>query len=169
MKDLVPCRGIIKNFSAISGAVSRAGAMSQTLYDKLWNAHVVHSEDDGTALIYIDRHLVHEVTSPQAFEGLELAGRKVWRLNSILATADRVEIVFHFGCEVVIDQLRQMDFEQLRHGERGPRGHQRVPFLHDVLTRQNRVDNRGVGTRATDAHLFERCHIVTDRGTADGW
>lgn len=61
---------------------------AQTLYDKLWNAHVVHTEDDGTALIYIDRHLVHEVTSPQAFEGLELAGRKVWRLNSILATAD---------------------------------------------------------------------------------
>jgi 3-isopropylmalate/(R)-2-methylmalate dehydratase large subunit len=60
----------------------------QTLYDKLWNAHVVHSETDGTALIYIDRHLVHEVTSPQAFEGLELAGRKVWRLNSIMATAD---------------------------------------------------------------------------------
>jgi 3-isopropylmalate/(R)-2-methylmalate dehydratase large subunit len=59
-----------------------------TLYDKLWNAHLVHQEDDGTALIYIDRHLVHEVTSPQAFEGLATNGRKVWRLNSILATAD---------------------------------------------------------------------------------
>ena len=62
--------------------------MAQTLYDKLWDAHLVHHESDGTALIYIDRHLVHEVTSPQAFEGLELAGRKVWRLKSILATAD---------------------------------------------------------------------------------
>ena len=60
----------------------------QTLYDKLWNAHLVLEESDGTALIYIDRHLVHEVTSPQAFEGLEINGRKPWRLKSILATAD---------------------------------------------------------------------------------
>jgi 3-isopropylmalate/(R)-2-methylmalate dehydratase large subunit len=60
----------------------------QTLYDKLWNAHVVHTEPDGTALVYIDRHLVHEVTSPQAFDGLEMAGRKPWRLKSIVATAD---------------------------------------------------------------------------------
>ena len=61
---------------------------AQTLYDKLWNAHVVRQEADGTALIYIDRHLVHEVTSPQAFEGLKLAGRRVWRTDSILAVAD---------------------------------------------------------------------------------
>ena len=62
--------------------------MPQTLYDKLWSAHLVHQESDGTALIYIDRHLVHEVTSPQAFEGLEINGRKPWRIKSILATAD---------------------------------------------------------------------------------
>ena len=61
---------------------------AQTLYDKLWHAHVVRQEADGTALIYIDRHLVHEVTSPQAFEGLKLAGRKLWRTASILAVAD---------------------------------------------------------------------------------
>ena len=63
----------------------------QTLYDKLWQGHLVHEESDkpdGMALIYIDRHLVHEVTSPQAFEGLKLAGRKPWRLDSILAVAD---------------------------------------------------------------------------------
>ncbi len=60
----------------------------QTLYDKLWNSHVVRSEADGTALLYIDRHLVHEVTSPQAFEGLRLAGRKPWRISSMLAVAD---------------------------------------------------------------------------------
>jgi 3-isopropylmalate/(R)-2-methylmalate dehydratase large subunit len=60
----------------------------RTLYDKLWDDHVVHTEDDGTAVLYIDRHLVHEVTSPQAFEGLRLAGRKVWRNSSIVATAD---------------------------------------------------------------------------------
>jgi len=62
--------------------------MKQTLYDKLWDSHLVHAEEDGTALIYIDRHLVHEVTSPQAFEGLKLAGRKPWRIASVVATAD---------------------------------------------------------------------------------
>jgi 3-isopropylmalate/(R)-2-methylmalate dehydratase large subunit len=62
--------------------------MSQTLYDKLWQNHVVREEADGTALLYIDRHLIHEVTSPQAFEGLKLAGRKPWRVSSIVATAD---------------------------------------------------------------------------------
>ncbi len=62
--------------------------MSRTLYDKIWDEHVVHSEDDGTAVLYIDRHLVHEVTSPQAFEGLRQSGRKVWRVSSIVATAD---------------------------------------------------------------------------------
>lgn len=60
----------------------------QTLYDKLWEQHVVHTEDDGTSLIYIDRHLVHEVTSPQAFEGLHLAGRTPWRSGSMLAVPD---------------------------------------------------------------------------------
>ncbi|OHC80958.1 MAG: 3-isopropylmalate dehydratase large subunit [Rhodoferax sp. RIFCSPLOWO2_12_FULL_60_11] len=60
----------------------------RTLYDKLWDEHVVHTEEDGTAILYVDRHLVHEVTSPQAFEGLRQAGRKVWRVSSIVATAD---------------------------------------------------------------------------------
>ena len=60
----------------------------RTLYDKLWEEHVVHVEPDGTTLLYIDRHLVHEVTSPQAFEGLRLAGRQPWRVSSIVATAD---------------------------------------------------------------------------------
>jgi 3-isopropylmalate/(R)-2-methylmalate dehydratase large subunit len=59
-----------------------------TLYEKLWRAHVVHEESDGTALLYIDRHLVHEVTSPQAFEALKLAGRKPWRTDASLAVAD---------------------------------------------------------------------------------
>ncbi len=62
--------------------------MPNTLYDKLWDSHLVHSEADGTSLIYIDRHLVHEVTSPQAFEGLKLAHRKPWRMDSVVATAD---------------------------------------------------------------------------------
>ena len=62
--------------------------MAKTLYDKLWDEHVVRTEDDGTALLYIDRHLVHEVTSPQAFEGLRMAGRNPWRGSSILAVPD---------------------------------------------------------------------------------
>ncbi|MEO8249018.1 MAG: 3-isopropylmalate dehydratase large subunit, partial [Burkholderiales bacterium] len=62
--------------------------MARTLYDKIWDEHVVHTEEDGTSVLYIDRHLVHEVTSPQAFEGLRQAGRKVWRISSIVATAD---------------------------------------------------------------------------------
>ena len=62
--------------------------MAKTLYDKLWDAHVVNQEEDGTCLIYIDRQLLHEVTSPQAFEGLSIAGRKPWRINANLAVAD---------------------------------------------------------------------------------
>src|SRR6185503_12165421 len=62
--------------------------MGYTLYDKLWDSHLVHTEDDGTALLYIDRHLVHEVTSAQAYEGLRDAGRKPWRTDSVVATAD---------------------------------------------------------------------------------
>ncbi len=60
----------------------------KTLYDKLWDLHVVSQRDDGSALIYIDRHIVHEVTSPQAFEGLRLAKRKPWRVDSVVATPD---------------------------------------------------------------------------------
>lgn len=61
---------------------------SKTLYDKLWDAHLVKQQDDGSCLIYIDRHLLHEVTSPQAFEGLRIAGRKPWRIDTNLATPD---------------------------------------------------------------------------------
>ena len=62
--------------------------MAQTLYDKLWQSHVVHTAEDGTTILYIDRHLVHEVTSPQAFEGLKLAGRQPWRNAANLVVAD---------------------------------------------------------------------------------
>jgi len=62
--------------------------MPRTLYDKIWDEHVVHTEEDGTAVLYIDRHLLHEVTSPQAFDGLDLAGRKVWRVSANLAVSD---------------------------------------------------------------------------------
>ena len=60
----------------------------KTLYDKLWDEHHIHSFDNGYSLIYIDRHLIHEVTSPQAFEGLKQAGRNIWSKKSIMAVPD---------------------------------------------------------------------------------
>jgi 3-isopropylmalate/(R)-2-methylmalate dehydratase large subunit len=86
--------------------------MSKTLYEKLWDSHVVHVEDDGTALLYIDRHLVHEVTSPQAFEGLKLAGRKVWRISSIVATADHNTPTSHWELGIV-DPISRQQVETL--------------------------------------------------------
>ena len=82
--------------------------MPQNLYDKLWQSHVIHEQDDGTALLYIDRHLMHEVTSPQAFEGLKLAGRKAWRNTSIVATADHNTPTDHWerGIEDPVSRLQ---------------------------------------------------------------
>ncbi len=86
--------------------------MSKTLYEKLWDSHVVHVEEDGTALLYIDRHLVHEVTSPQAFEGLKLAGRKVWRISSIVATADHNTPTSHWE-RGILDPISRQQVETL--------------------------------------------------------
>ena len=86
--------------------------MAKTLYDKLWENHVVHEEADGTALLYIDRHLVHEVTSPQAFEGLKLAGRKAWRVSSIVATADHNTPTDHWD-EGIKDPVSRQQVETL--------------------------------------------------------
>ena len=86
--------------------------MAQTLYDKLWESHVVHQEADGTALIYIDRHLVHEVTSPQAFEGLKLAGRKPWRPSSIVSTPDHNTPTDHWD-EGIKDPVSRLQVETL--------------------------------------------------------
>ena len=86
--------------------------MPQTLYDKLWNNHVVHTEEDGTTLLYIDRHLVHEVTSPQAFEGLKLANRKLWRISSIVATADHNTPTDHWD-EGIKDPISRLQVETL--------------------------------------------------------
>ena len=86
--------------------------MASTLYDKLWQDHVVHQEADGTALLYIDRHLVHEVTSPQAFEGLKLAGRKPWRISSIVATADHNTPTDHWD-EGIKDPVSRQQVETL--------------------------------------------------------
>ena len=86
--------------------------MASTLYEKLWQDHVVHQEADGTALLYIDRHLVHEVTSPQAFEGLKLAGRKPWRISSIVATADHNTPTDHWD-EGIKDPVSRQQVETL--------------------------------------------------------
>mmetsp|Transcript_26354 Transcript_26354/g.36742 ORF Transcript_26354/g.36742 Transcript_26354/m.36742 type:complete len:735 (+) Transcript_26354:39-2243(+) len=81
------CRPNVWNRSSASN-IRWMSSAPKTLFDKIWESHVVHKQEDGTCLIYIDRHLVHEVTSPQAFEGLRAAGRKVRRLDCTLATAD---------------------------------------------------------------------------------
>ena len=89
----------------------------KTLYDKLWDAHVVRDNGDGTALLYIDRQLVHEVTSPQAFEGLRLAGRKPWRVNANLATPDHnvptTADERHSGVEGIVDPVSRLQVETL--------------------------------------------------------
>ncbi|KJV33538.1 isopropylmalate isomerase [Aquitalea magnusonii] len=85
---------------------------AQTLYDKLWSSHVVREEADGTVLLYIDRHLVHEVTSPQAFEGLKLAGRGLWRVDSVVSTADHNTPTDHWD-EGIKDPISRQQVETL--------------------------------------------------------
>ncbi|HJV05764.1 MAG TPA: 3-isopropylmalate dehydratase large subunit [Chromobacteriaceae bacterium] len=85
---------------------------AQTLYDKLWESHVVREEADGTVLLYIDRHLVHEVTSPQAFEGLKLANRSLWRKDSIVSTADHNTPTDHWD-EGIKDPISRQQVETL--------------------------------------------------------
>ena len=89
--------------------------MAKTLYDKLWDTHVVHVEQDGTALLYIDRHLVHEVTSPQAYEGLKLAKRAQWRADTVVATADHNTPTRNWdkGLAGIEDQVSRLQIETL--------------------------------------------------------
>src|SRR5947207_1529827 len=93
----------------------RSAGMGSTLYDKLWDSHVVHLEQDGTALLYIARHLVHEVTSPQAYEGLKVAGRKPWRVDSVVATADHNTPTTGWdeGVEGIRDPFARLQIETL--------------------------------------------------------
>ncbi len=92
---------------------------ARTLYDKLWDAHVVRTDEHGTSLIYIDRQLVHEVTSPQAFEGLRLAGRKPWRITANLATPDHNVPTNpedrHGGVEAIHDPVSRLQVQTLDH------------------------------------------------------
>ena len=88
--------------------------MTQTLYDKLWESHVVRSEEDGTTILYIDRHLVHEVTSPQAFDGLRDAGRMPWRISANLAVADH-NVPTTGRAEGIADPVSRLQVETLDH------------------------------------------------------
>jgi len=98
-----------------------------TLYDKLWESHVVRTESDGTTLLYIDRHFVHEVTSPQAYEGLKLAGRKPWRTDSIIATADHNTPTQHWDQGITDPTSRvQVDALDRNMRERGAKAY--FPF-----------------------------------------
>ena len=131
----------------------------KTLYDKLWDMHLVKQRDDGSALIYIDLHILHEVTSPQAFEGLRLAGRKPWRIDANIATPDhnvpttRTERKGGIAREER-DQLRSCAFD---------------PGF-DIDGHGRRVDRRRqrVGQRASDGNVNGIVDIAHDRpgGTA---
>src|SRR5512134_573899 len=107
--------------------------MDRTLYDKLWDSHLVHADDDGTALIYIDRHLLHEVTSPQAFEGLKLAGRKPWRIESVVATADHNTPTtgWERGLDGITDPISRIQVDTLEANmrEAGAKAKAYFPFL----------------------------------------
>ena len=89
----------------------------KTLYDKLWDQHLVTQREDGTALIYIDRHLIHEVTSPQAFEGLRIAGRKPWRTAANIATPDHnvptTTVERLEGLEGIEDEISRIQIQTL--------------------------------------------------------
>ena len=108
-----------------------------TLYDKIWNEHLVSTDSEGRALLYIDRHLVHEVTSPQAFDGLRLAGRDLWRRDSILATADH-NVPTTGLADGIQDPLSRNQVETLTHncGEHGIQlfglGHRNQGIVHII-------------------------------------
>ncbi|WP_297845770.1 aconitase family protein, partial [Pseudomonas sp.] len=88
----------------------------KTLYDKLWDSHLVKQRDDGSALLYIDRHIIHEVTSPQAFEGLRLAKRAPWRIDANIATVDHNVPTTPDrlgGIEAIVDQVSRLQVQTL--------------------------------------------------------
>ena len=129
----------------------------QTLYDKLWASHVVRTESDGTSLIYIDRHLVHEVTSPQAFEGLKLAGRKPWRTDSIVATADHNTPTDHWD-QGILDPISRLQVETLDENIRDFGAKAYFPFRDDrqgivhVIGPENGATLPGMTVVCGDSH-----------------
>jgi 3-isopropylmalate/(R)-2-methylmalate dehydratase large subunit len=133
---------------------------ARTLYDKLWDAHVVHTEEDGTSLLYIDRHLVHEVTSPQAFEGLRMAGRKVWRVSSIVATADHNTPTtgWEEGYDGIRDPISKLQVTTLDTNIRAFGAAAYFPFLHQrqgivhVIGPENGATLPGMTVVCGDSH-----------------
>jgi 3-isopropylmalate/(R)-2-methylmalate dehydratase large subunit len=133
---------------------------ARTLYDKLWDAHVVHTEEDGTSLLYIDRHLVHEVTSPQAFEGLRMAGRKVWRVSSIVATADHNTPTtgWNEGYDGIRDSISKLQVTTLDANIRAFGAAAYFPFLHQrqgivhVIGPENGATLPGMTVVCGDSH-----------------
>lgn len=130
---------------------------AQTLYEKLWSSHVVREDEGGTALIYIDRHLVHEVTSPQAFEGLKLAGRKPWRVGSIVATADHNTPTDHWD-EGIKDPISRQQVETLDANIRANGALAYFPFRDErqgivhVIGPENGVTLPGMTVVCGDSH-----------------
>ena len=130
---------------------------ARTLYDKLFDGHIIRSEADGTALLYIDRHLVHEVTSPQAYEGLKLAGRKPWRVSSIVATADHNTPTkdWHIGIVDPISrvQVDALDANMAEHGAKAyfPFRDKRQGIVH-VIGPENGATLPGMTVVCGDSH-----------------
>ncbi len=132
----------------------------RTLYDKLWDDHVVHTETDGTTVLYIDRHLVHEVTSPQAFEGLRLAKRPVWRTSSIVATADHNTPTqgWDLGLDGITDVVSRQQVETLDKNIRAVGAAAYFPFLHQrqgivhVIGPENGATLPGMTVVCGDSH-----------------
>ena len=141
----------------------------KTLAQKIWDRHVVHSTPDGPDLLYIDLHLLHEVTSPQAFEGLKLAGRKPWRVSSIVATA--YTLLEGWSSEVMLNVTNEgwfgpystkMSAARQERGWHGGQRHHQVEGDQDptdggdagvqlaVDLRQRQDDDRGVGQDQAD-------------------
>ena len=129
----------------------------RTLYDKLWDDHVVQEDDDGTALIYVDRHLVHEVTSPQAYEGLKLAKRKPWRVGSIVATADHNTPTRDWD-QGIKDPISRLQVETLDANIKEHGALSYFPFLHDrqgivhVIGPENGATLPGMTVVCGDSH-----------------
>ncbi|MDZ5461589.1 3-isopropylmalate dehydratase large subunit [Azohydromonas lata] len=133
---------------------------ARTLYDKLWDEHVIHTEEDGTALLYIDRHLVHEVTSPQAFEGLRIANRQPWRKSSIVATADHNTPTtgWEAGYDGIADPISKQQITTLDANIRAfgaaayfPFMHQRQGIVH-VIGPENGATLPGMTVVCGDSH-----------------
>ena len=135
-----------------------------TLYDKIWNDHIVTNNDDGTSIIYIDRHLVHEVTSPQAFEGLKISGRSVRRPDFTLATADH-NIPTLDRDKGITDPESKLQVETL---EQNCADHG-ITYLsmNDMTIEKNIVGSAGGGMYLSSSTIFESNNLTIRGNSAD--